>query len=207
MNHSTSARSSTEQRAITLLGSGLPPEVVASAVGVTTSRISQLISTPEFMAEVTELRFRNLSKHNERDSRYDSMEDALLERLENCLPMMYKPMEVLKAISVINAAKRRGSSAPDATIAQQTVVSITMPTQIIKQFSTNIHNQVINAGEQQLLTIQSSQLSALSEKVSAANKAVEIPISTAERNSDENGHYGTIEDSGSFSESASSSVG
>lgn len=193
MNTSTSIRSATEQRAITLLGSGLPPESVASAVGVTVSRISQLVSDPEFMAEVTDLRFKNLSKHNERDNRYDTLEDKLLEKLENCLPMMYKPLEVLKAIAVINAAKRRGSSAPDSTINQQTVVSLTMPIQIIKQFTTNIQNQVIQAGEQELLTIQSSQLSGLSQKLAAQKAALISSESQYERSSDENGHSGTIE--------------
>lgn len=147
-----------EQKALTLLGQGLSGEVVAAAVGVSASRISQLISNPEFSAAVADLRFQNLSKHSTRDAHYDRIEDQLLEKLENLLPMMYKPFEVLKAIAVINSAKRRGISSPDQLTGSQTVVQLTMPTQIIQNYTTNINNQVIKAGEQDLITIQSSRM-------------------------------------------------
>ena len=155
----------TEDRALTLLGQGLGPEVVAAAVGVSTSRISQLLSTPEFAGAVAEARYENLAKHNSRDNAYDKMEDQLLEKLKDCLPYMMRPMEILKAISVINAAKRRGSSAPESITSQQTVVQLIMPTQIMQSFTTNINNQVIKAGQQDLVTVQSSNMDKLLEGV------------------------------------------
>ena len=148
----------TEERAITLLGSGATPEQVASACGVTVSRISQLLSDPEFTVAVADLRFHNLSQHNARDSHYDSLEDAALKKLEDLFPLMMRPMEVLKTIAVLNSAKRRGVSAPEQVTAQQTVVSIVMPTVIVNKFVTNVQNQVIQAGNQELLTIQSGAL-------------------------------------------------
>lgn len=162
MATSTTTRSSAEERALKLLGSGLGPEAVASAVGVTVSRISQLLSDSEFAAEVSTLRYNSLSKHNERDETYDTLEDALITKLKQNLPLMCRPMEILKAIQVINAAKRRGQSAPESITNQQTVVNITMPTQIVNKFTTNINNQVVQAGSQELLTIQASKLKDLS---------------------------------------------
>lgn len=159
---------STEQRALKLLGGGYGPEVAATATGVTVSRISQLLSEPEFAAAVSELRFQNLQKHNERDDTYDTMETKLLAQLEDVLPLMMRPMEILKAIQVINAAKRRGQSAPDTVTQQNTVVNLTMPTLIMQKFTTNINNQVIQAGEQTLETIQSSSM-----LTAAKNRAVE----------------------------------
>jgi len=156
---------STEDRALTLLGQGLGPEVVAAAVGVSTSRISQLLSTPEFASKVAEARYENLAKHNSRDNAYDKMEDTLLSKLSDCLPYMMRPMEILKAIQVINAAKRRGSSAPESITSQQTVVQLIMPTQIMQSFTTNINNQVIKAGAQDLVTVQSSNMDKLLEGV------------------------------------------
>jgi hypothetical protein len=161
----SNASSSTETRALTLLGQGLGPEVVAAAVGVSVSRISQLLSDPAFASQVSELRFENLAKHNSRDSAYDTMEDTLIGKLEEALPFMMRPMEILKSIQVINAAKRRGSSAPEAITAQQTVVQLTMPTQIIQNFTTNINNQVIKAGTQDLVTVQSSGMTKLLEQL------------------------------------------
>lgn len=160
------ARTSTEDRALALLGQGLSPEIVASAVGVSASRISQLLSDTEFATKVAEARYENLAKHNERDNKYDILEDKFLDKMEDLLPFMMKPMEVLKALSVINAAKRRGSSAPDSLIQKQQVVPLIMPTQIIQQFTTNINNQVVKAGEQELITVQSSRMQNLLESKS-----------------------------------------
>lgn len=148
----------TEDRALALLGSGVMPEAVAAALGVNPSRISQLLSDERFAAQVAELRFNNLQKHNERDSTYDSLEDKLLMKLEKSLPLMLRPGEILKAIQVVNGAKRRGQSSPDQVHAQQTIVNVVLPTQVIQKFTTNLDNQVIKAGEQDLLTMPSGNL-------------------------------------------------
>lgn len=170
-----STTTSTEERALALLGQGLGAEVVASAVGVSPSRISQLISDPEFAAKVAELRFSNLVKHNARDEKYDKLEDKLLDKMENLLPFMMKPFEVLKAISVINSAKRRGISTPEQITGQQTVIPLTLPVAILQNFSAkniqvNIHNQVIKAGDQELVTVQSSRMDSLVSQLSQPKK-------------------------------------
>lgn len=152
------ATSPTEQKALTLLGQGLPAAAVAAAIGVTESRISQLVSDPEFAAQVAELRFANLSKNTARDQEYDILEDQLIEKMKDLLPMMFDPMKVMKAIQVINGAKRRGASAPEILNTQQAVVQLIMPTQILQQFTTNINNQVVKTGDTDLVTVQSGLL-------------------------------------------------
>lgn len=152
------ARTSTEKRAIELLGSGLSASTVATAIGVSESRISQLMSDKSFADEVATLRFQNLQKHNEMDNAYDRMESKVAKQLEEMLPLMTRPMELLKAASVINGMKRRGASSPDQMVATNQVVQLLMPTQITQKFTTNINNQVINAGNQTLETIQGSSL-------------------------------------------------
>jgi hypothetical protein len=147
-----------EEKILNLLGSGIAPVQVSSACGVTESYISQLMGDEDFRAKVIELRYENLSKHNERDNNYDRIEDKLLQKLEQQLPMMFKPMEVLKALQVINAAKRRGQSAPESIVNQQNIINIVMPTQIINKFRVNSNNQVISAGSQDLVTMQSGAL-------------------------------------------------
>jgi hypothetical protein len=172
---STTSLDPTAAKALTLLGQGLPAVAVAAALGVSESRISQLISDPEFSAQVAELRFANLSKHSSRDAEYDSLEDSLLEKMKDMIPLMYKPMEVLKAISVINAAKRRGASAPEQLTSQAAVVQLLMPTQILQQFTTNINNQVIKTGDTDLVTIQSGNMKKLLQDTKGGNQDVIIP--------------------------------
>lgn len=161
----SSTTTGTEDRALALLGQGVAPEIVAAAVGVTVSRISQLVADPEFAAKVSELRYLNLSKHNVRDERYDSIEDALLERVESLLPMLYQPAQVFKALQMVNQAKRRGATTPESVLGTKEVISLTMPIAVLNQFNqvfvTNINNQVVKAGDQELVTVQSVRMNDL----------------------------------------------
>ena len=152
------ATGNTEERALSLLGTGVLPEQVASALGVSPSYISQLLADEAFAQKVIDARYTALSAHNERDSSYDSLEDKLIKKLESKLGLMFKPETILKAIQVINGAKRRGQSAPEQVTNQNNIVQLLMPTQIVQNFTTNITNQVIKAGDQDLTTIPSGQL-------------------------------------------------
>lgn len=145
-------------KALKLLGYGGSVVSVAAACGVTESDISQYLSDPEFAAAVAELRYEAQSKHNARDEKLDSLEDSLIEKLETLKDLMIRPMEVLKALQIVNAAKRRGASSPEVLATQQQVVSLTIPVFVTQRFSTNIHNQVVVAGNQELVTIPSNDL-------------------------------------------------
>lgn len=169
----TSLNSSTESRALDLLGQGLSPEVVASALGVSPSRISQLISDPEFFSQVADLRYKSLARHNARDSKADAIEDQILDKLKDCLAWVTDPMKLVKAYQVLNAAKRRGSSTPEHITSQQTVINLVLPTQILQNFTVNSSNQVVKTGQQDLITVQSSQMSKLLE----SNRSQNVEIS------------------------------
>lgn len=153
-----SARSPTDSRILQLLGAGAPNSVVASAVGVTESYISQLISKEDFRSELQELKFNALQSHNARDAKYDSLEDKLVKQFEDNLVLIQNPMQALKALQVVNGLKRRGTSAPEAVTEQQNIVTLLIPQKIVQQFTTNINNQVVTIGDQTLQTMQSSAL-------------------------------------------------
>jgi hypothetical protein len=69
-------------------------------------------------------------------------------------------------------AKRRGSSAPEHIHQQQTVISLTLPVQILNQVTVNAANQVIKAGQQELTTVQSGRLPGLVPKIEGAPQKV-----------------------------------
>lgn len=158
---------STEERALNLLGQNVPAAQVAMAIGVSESMISQLVSNPEFSAKVFERRYKSLLKHTDRDNVYDDIESKLAEKLKDLLPLMLRPMEVLKAISVINAVKRRGQVANDSSINSREVTTLIMPVQIIQHFTKNVNNQIIKAGNKDLTTVQSGNMTDLLEKHNA----------------------------------------
>lgn len=163
---------STRERALTLLGQGVSVDATAAACGVSASAISQLLSYEDFSAAVAERRFSALQKHNKQDNEYDSIEEVLTEKFKQSIPLMMRPMEILKGLQVINAQKRRGMSAPESIHDKQTVVSITLPSVILNNFTntsitTNIHNQVVKVGEQDLTTMQSGTLLGLHKSTQA----------------------------------------
>ena len=152
------ATTSIRDRALSLLGAGVVADSVASALGVTPSYISQLLADDVFATEVATIRYENLQKHNLRDDNYDSIEDRLLEKLSNQLSLIMKPETLLKAISVVNGAKRRGQVTPDQTVNNTNIVVLNIPAIIAQRFTVDVNNQVIRAGEQELHTIPSSNL-------------------------------------------------
>lgn len=174
-----------QSRAMELLGSGVQSSLVAQTLGVSESYISQLLSEETFLKGVVDLRYKALSKHNERDGKYDSIEDTLLDRLKETLPLLFDPMKIIKCIQVINAAKRRGQEESGSITAHNTVVNLTMPVVVMNRFSVkkDANNQVIEAGEQQLVTLQSGSLLDLAERVKKVNgddneSAIENGIAT-----------------------------
>lgn len=158
-NHTTTGTtSSIEEKALKLLGSGVNPEQTASALGVSPSRISQLMSEKYFADKVASLRYANLQAASMRDGQYDSLEDTLIKKLKESMTLMVRPDTILKAINVINGAKRRGQSAAPTVTNQQNIVQLILPTVTAQRFSTDLNNQVIKAGDQSLLTMPSNNL-------------------------------------------------
>lgn len=146
------------EKAINLLGMGIPGVQVAAALGVSESLVSQLATTEENAARIAELKVKNLSSNTLRDSKLDALEDKLIEKLENSLSMVYKPGDILRMFQVINTAKRRGINSHEIPSQPTNVVKITIPTVIQQKIVTNIHNQVVQAGSQELVTMQSKTL-------------------------------------------------
>lgn len=170
--YKTGVTTSVEEKALSLLGSGVSAESTAAALGVTPARVSQLLSNEVFSNKVAALRYASLQKHNVRDGKYDTLEDQLLGKLEKSLPLLIRPESILKAIAVVNSAKRRGQDNPDQVVNKQNIVNLILPVAIAERFSVNINNQVTKAGEQELLTMPSGNLL---KQVEEAQAVIELP--------------------------------
>ena len=147
------------------LGSGLSPEVVSSAVGVQASYVSQLLSDEAFAGTVTALRLEKLQDKTDRDSKYDSLEDKLLAKMDNVIQFMTKPMDIVRALTLVNSTKRRGT--PDdagTTINNNAIITLVLPESLMPKFTSDINNQVVAVGGQTLVTMQSGGLDAMVAK-------------------------------------------
>jgi hypothetical protein len=159
-NHSVSA-TTTQTRALKLLVDGVPQNQVAACLGVSESLISQFLAEPDFREELARQKFEILLKHNAQDAALDKLESTLIEKLEAALPLIYKPLELARIFSLVNTAKRRGISSQEAPVQQQTVIQLNLPVQIIQHFQKSATNQVIKAGDQELVTVQSGRMASL----------------------------------------------
>lgn len=140
-----------------LLAVPLPNRVVADAVGCDESRISQLMADENFAAEVQRMRSENLAVFVERDKKYDTLEDQLLDKLETLLPMLVNPMAVVNALKTINSAKRRAVPAELAgASAKHEHVHLHLPTIIQNTFVVNNQNQVVQVGDKVVATMPAS---------------------------------------------------
>lgn len=140
-----------------LLSNGLSNEVVATAVGVHPSYISQLMSDEAFSAEVISRRTQTLADVTVRDRSWDGLEDKLLAKMHELVDnqMIYKPQDVLRAVVVVNNAKRRGNTAQESLVVHQNIVNLNIPAQVLNTYTKNITGEVIEVtspeGQQQTL--------------------------------------------------------
>lgn len=147
-----------KEKAKELLGFNLPANVVAAAIGVTPSMVSQWLSDEQFAGEVQQLRIENLAGAANRDRKYNTIEDALLGRLEESLEnriYFLKPQEILHALKIVNAAVRRGAPQEVLASAQQTIIPLQLPenSEFAVRFIMNKENQVIEIAGRSVATM------------------------------------------------------
>lgn len=161
---------SNRDKALIMLGDGAPVSIVAAALGVTESTISQYMSDDGFKAQVTERKFHNMTRQTSIDSKYMDLEEKLLEKAEKVLPLMTKPTDVIRALKEINGTTRRGTHISDPSLVQSRVVNLVIPVAIAQKFVSNINNQVIevrddSGSQQSLVTASSGSLDGLAERI------------------------------------------
>lgn len=141
-----------------LLGTGLSNEIVATATGCDPSYISQLMSEEAFHAEVVGLRMNALTEHNTRDKRLGGLEDAALEKMESLIDYITKPMDAVRALAVINAAKRRGVPAHESLVVNNNIVNLQIPQVVMNSLIINTQGEVVGIGEQTMVPMTAQTL-------------------------------------------------
>src|SRR5437899_1397609 len=174
------ALSSIDSRVLDLLSQGASAAQTAAALGLSESRVSQLLSDERFANQLASNRFEALQKHNERDSKWDQIEDKLLTQLERTVPMIMQPEKIARVLQIVNQAKRRGASSVEHIHQQQTVIQLHLPTKIVNRFQVNGQNQVVtlqteDGKQQSMVTIQSGQMKKLASVAEATVKQLPPP--------------------------------
>ena len=162
-----------KERIIALLGNGVSPAIAASAVGCTEGYISQLMSDEAVAARVSALRFDNLQAASDRDKKADFIEDELLDSLKRALPMMLRPAEIVRSLAVVNALKRRASSAPETMHIHNQVINLQLPQHTALRVTMSASREIVEVEGRALVTMPAAQL--LKESKEHANSRHQLP--------------------------------
>lgn len=143
-----------------LLGTGLQPETVASAVGCDVTYIYKLMSDETFANEVASKRVIALSANTTRDRSIDDIEDRLIEQLKDVVEAgtIYKPNDLLRAFSILNNAKRRGAVGTNSGTVVNNIVQLTIPERMVSKYALSKTNEVVEVEGRTMVTMPAHQL-------------------------------------------------
>lgn len=165
---------STRAQALELLSKGLSTGETARALSCSPSLISQFLAEPEFKSQVTEgLALRSVAR-TVRDDKIDKLEDMALDRLAQVIGFGFsRPMEILKAVQVINGLHRRGVNSEGAVSEDTGRVVLELPkfagsVEVALRYNTN--NEVVEVNGREMRTMPSAVLGGLIQAPSSPDE-------------------------------------
>lgn len=184
-SHSFSATTK-KDRIISLLGHGISPTVVASAVGVDPSYVSQLLELPEVQEAVSLARSQSIEENLSIDSTIKQVEKAAVERLKNQLIFARTPLETARIFQILNSARRHAEeTSHNGRVSESGAITITLPATAVSQLGIRLNSssQIIEVDGKTMAPMPSKSLSSLSDsKLKLANAAkVEDAIAKVEK--------------------------
>lgn len=157
-----------KDKIIEMLGKGITPTQVASAVGCDDSYISQLMSDEIIFAQVMQLKAEHFSKFVDQDSRLDAAESAALDKVATLAQFITKPSEAVRVYAVLNAAKRRTTDSVSNAQAVALTVALDLPEAARVRFTVTNDKQVIEIEGRSMTTMPARSLAARLEQRNAA---------------------------------------
>lgn len=132
-----------KERAIELLCQGVSTTMVADAVGVDPSYISQLRSDPAVAVKISEALSQQTLEDVKHDSLIDKCEELALQRIEKTIGYANFG-QTLAAFKILNSATRRQQKGgPSGGNITNVTVNLTLPSRAIPAYTTNEKNEII----------------------------------------------------------------
>lgn len=157
-----------------MLGDGVEASAIARALGCDPSYISQLMADENFAADVTSARVINLTDATNRDRKLSKLEDRAIERLEQTIQWVSKPMEAARILQIVNSTKRRGAELNGAQAqGSAPTVILQLPEAARVTFTLNQASQVVDVDGRSMAPLPSNKLMEMvqARKLAAAEAA------------------------------------
>lgn len=144
---------------IEMLGDGYSQTVVAAAIGVSDSYISQLVAEPEVAELIQAKRVAKLDGVKAHDDGIDSLEKDALAKMHRLLPFVTKPMEVVRIFEAANSAKRKHEqTGPQNVVPTTTIVQVQLPAAALSHFKISTDRQVVEVEGRSMNTLPAKNL-------------------------------------------------
>jgi hypothetical protein len=168
----------------TMLGDGVEASAISRALGCDPSYISQLMADENFAAEVTSQRVLNLTDATSRDRKLSKLEDLAIDKLEQTIQWVSKPMEAARILQIVNGTKRRGAELNGAQAqGSAPTVILQLPEAARVTFTLNSNSQVVDVDGRSMAPLPSNKLMELAQaRKRAAAEALPKPHDKAAAN-------------------------
>ena len=162
-----------QEKIIELLGRGITPTQVASAVGCDASYVSQIAAAAA--DRIVALRADHFSRFSDQDATLDAAEADALAKVAHLVQYITRPGEAINAYKVLNMARRR-TSGPAQTEAPTQTLILDLPEASRVRFTVSADRQVIEIEGRSLTTMPAKTLASRLEARNAARLlSVQIP--------------------------------
>lgn len=154
-----------------LLGNGLSQAVAAEATGCTEGYVSQLMAIPEFRNNVLAKRAAAVQQYKKMDDKMDTLEDAVLDRLQRTIQHCFKPVELSRIFRDINGAKRRSIQSTAGQNTGRQIVQIIMPAVMRDRYqvTVDVNNRVVQIGTDTMVPASATTVHRMAEERRSTN--------------------------------------
>lgn len=143
------------EKSMEMLVKGIDPNDIALSIGVDVSYVLALSNDPTFRQTLSNQRADKVVEVYDKDDAYDTLETLAMAQLGDALADERDTGKLLKAVSVLNGAKRR-SKGEGGIAPQGVVVELHLPAFVQKYNSVtsekDIQGQVVSVDGRPLLT-------------------------------------------------------
>lgn len=168
--------SSIRDRVVKLLGQNIQQSVVAAAVGVSDSYVSQLLAEEGVSEEIAKLRAEKLEEAVQQAETIDTVKKLALAKIKGQLPFAKSPLEAARVFQILDNAKRVDAN-PTADTAGVQTVQIVLPASVrgSVRIQINEQNQVIDVEGRSMAPLPSKALPALAAARKQQATTMELP--------------------------------
>jgi len=170
-----------KHRICEMLGQGLPTGVVASALGCDPSYISQLMEDQEFKDKVLIARATKAEGNVARDTKWDEIEDAALNKAKDLIPLVSRPGDLIRIAAMANSAKRRSTELANGSETAAPTVVLNLPQAAVVHFQMNSSAQVIAIDGRSMQAMPTNKLAELVKDKREEGEVTDVEIPTAVR--------------------------